>query len=248
MESNEVVDNKIYKEYVKDVLAKDIDSFCPFRKEKQMDYLFAWLKDDFKVKGQKILDICCGYGRLIHFLNEFDSEQAYYGIDYEEDLIKKGKRQFKSFPNIKFEHSDAYNLSKNYPNKAFDITINYKTLYCMPYYEAFILELLKVTKNKIFITSPFYDGDIDFITKIYTNQSKDNFIYLNTYSLPKFKKFCKNYGVKAVNTIDMKLDFDLPPLKDKNKLQTFTVNMAEGSRLEVTGNIILSWKLVELVL
>ncbi|OGC08513.1 hypothetical protein A2230_08350 [candidate division WOR-1 bacterium RIFOXYA2_FULL_36_21] len=247
---NERSENLIYKDVIKATLYDNKDDFCPLRKEKQMDYLFSLLKEDFEKKNQKILDACCGYGRLIHFLNEFDTNQFYTGVDYVDELINQGKKHFTNNKNIDFEVYDIMKLSDKY-HKAFDITINYKTLSWLPYYKTILTELIKATKNKIYITSLFYDGDVDFITKIYSNASKgtaDNYTYLNTYSFPKFKKYCESIDVKEINSINMKLDFDLPESNNMNDLQTYTVSTKSGDRLEINGNVILNWKLIQLII
>ena len=245
---SEILENNVYKNCVKTALKENKDQFCPFRKEKQMEYLFSKLSIDFQKKGLKVLDACCGYGRLTHFLNELDSEQFYTGVDFVEELIEQGRNNFSSCANIEFQHYNVLELSEKY-DKEFDITINYKTMYCLPYYETLIEQLVKVTKNKIYITSPFYEGDIEYITKIYIDAktNSDSFHYLNSYSLPKFRQFCKSLGIKEVNDTNMRLDFDIPA-PDVNKLQTYTIMPTTGERLEVTGNILQNWKLIELVL
>ncbi len=248
-ESIEQIENMAYKKFVDQMLKKNQGDFCPMRKEQQMDHLFAMLAHDFKQKGQRVLDACCGYGRLIHFLNEFDSQQNYFGVDYVHALIEQGRANFAGQNNIRFETGDVMKLADFY-DKEFDIAINYKTLYCLPYYETLVEQLVKVTKNRIYITSPFYDGDYEFIAKIHnTGQSDANaYSYLNTYSFPKFERFCQSLGVKEVNAVDMKLDFDLPKPTDPNILQTYTIPITEQERLEITGVVILNWKLVQLVL
>lgn len=245
----EVLENQKYKNVIKTALQEGSD-FCPMRKEKQMDYLFAALVEDFEKKNLQILDACCGYGRLIYFLNKFDPEQFYTGIDYLQELVDKGKNMFSESSNITLSCLDVFEISNSYL-KEFDIAINYKTMSWLPYYSKLMKELFAVTKSKIYITSLFYDGDFDFITKIYAdaqNCDDDNFTYLNTYSLPKFKKYCLSLGAKHVNAIDMNVDFDLPEPDNINKLQTYTVLKNDGSRLEITGSVILNWKLVEVVL
>ncbi len=242
---NEVNENQVYKKYIRSCLKKDKAGFCPFRKEKQMDYLFSFLRQDFEEKNQRILDACCGYGRLIYFLNEFDSRQLYLGVDYVEELIDQGKQSFVEEKNVKFEFGDILEISKRY-KKHFDISINYKTLSWLPYYKRIMEELFKVTKKKIYITSLFYDGDIDFITKIYKGglDNADSYTFLNSYSSQRFKKFCEKLGAKSIEFIDMNLDFDLPKSKDLNLLETYTLNTNNNERLEITGNVILNWKLV----
>ncbi len=247
---NEFTENDKYKKVIQKELLKIDNSFCPFQKERQMDYLFSFLEKDFiNNKNLNILDACCGYGRLIHFLSEFNNNQNYFGIDYVESLINDAKNRFSNFNNIGFGVENVLDLpSKFY--KYFDISINYKTMSWLPYYENIIEQLFKVTKNKIYITSLFYDGDIDFIVKIYKDASLNNgdFTYLNTYSLPKFKNYCNNLGAKHINSIDMNLDFDIKKNNDINILSTYTNMLKSDFRLEITGVSILNWKLIEIAL
>ena len=170
-----------------------------------------------------------------------DFNQNYFGIDYSELFIKESKEHFKSNKNIDFNVADVFNLPEKYTKK-FDITINYKTLSWLPYYEDCIKELIKVTKDKVYITSLFNEGNIESITKIYTDEN--NYTYLNTYSLEKFKKFVEAQGAKVVDITPMQLDFDLEKPKDINELSTYTQLLADNSRLEITANTLLNWKLV----
>lgn len=243
---NEFLENKKYKDYIENKLSVNEADFCTFRKEKQLDYIFASLSGDFAKKNQQILDLCCGYGRLIYFLNQFDGEQFYHGIDYTEGLIKKGQSMFQENKNISFELGNAYEISKKY-QKHFDISIMHKTLSWLPYYKEVIPELIKVTKNKIYVTSLFSESDVDFICKVKENPSSDdsNYLYMNTYSLPAFTKFCLENGAKSVKGTPMKIDVDLPKSNDKS-LSTYTVKDETGNRLEFTGAILLNWMLVEI--
>jgi len=239
-------DNKIYKKVIKTVLAKNKKDFCPLRKEHQMDYLFLALKKDFKQKNLRVLEAGCGYGRLIYYLNKFDPRQDYTGIDYMPELLEQGRARFKQ-KNIHFVRRDLYNMPAKF-HKYFDLTISYKTLSWLPGYEEVLKQLVKSTKNKIYVTSLFYDGDIDFITKVYVDATKNSkeYSYLNTYSLAKFKIFCRSLGIKKVKATNMKLDLDLPKPSVK-KLRTYTRHSQDG-RLEITGTTILNWKLIELTL
>jgi ubiquinone/menaquinone biosynthesis C-methylase UbiE len=242
-------ENQAYKRLVDDQLRAADGTFCPMRREKQMDYLFRRLREDFDAPGRKVLDICGGYGRLIHFLDEFDPRQEYHCLDYSEALIEQARKSFAGRPNVHCEVADLYALSPRY-DKAFDITINYKTLYCLPYYEEAVAQFVKVTRRKIYITSPFFEGDIDFISKIYPHASAepDKYAYSNAYSMPKFVKYCRSLGVKKVEFDDMRIDVDLEPPGDKNVLATHTVQTVDQGRLEITGLLVLNWKLAILTL
>jgi ubiquinone/menaquinone biosynthesis C-methylase UbiE len=194
--------------------------------------------------------MCAGYGRLTYFLNECDSTHDYYCLDFSDTLIAQARKNFETNPNIHCEVADLYSLSPKY-GKAFDITVHYKTLYCLPYYEQAIEQLVNVTRRKIYITSPFFEGDIDFISRIYPSASagdESRYTYSNSYSIPKFVKFCKALGVKKVEFEDMRLDFDLEPPASKDVLKTHTVQTTNQGRLEITGVLVLDWKLAILTL
>jgi ubiquinone/menaquinone biosynthesis C-methylase UbiE len=248
--ADESSENQIYKNLVDAQLRAGPGDFCPFRREKQMDHLLRHLAAEFRSPGQKVLDICGGYGRLTYFINEFDPRQQYYCLDSSEALIAQARESFGGNPNIHCEVADLYQLSARY-DKAFDITINYKTLYCLPYYKQAIEQFVRATRRKIYITSPFFEGDIDFISRIYPNASQgdeNRYTYSNSYGIPKFVSYCKSLGVKKVEFEDMRLDFDLPPPASKDTLQTHTVRTVDQGRLEMTGALLLDWKLAILTL
>jgi SAM-dependent methyltransferase len=247
---NERAESQIYNKLIEDQLRTAEGTFCPFRRERQMDHLFRYLTRDLESPGQKVLDICGGYGRLTYFLNELDSRHDYYCLDYSESLIAQARDTFARNRNIHCEVADLYALAPFY-DKAFDVTINYKTLYCLPYYEEAIAQFVKATRRKIYITSPFFEGDIDFISRIYPNAStadRNKYAYSNAYSIPKFTNYCRSLGVKNVEFEDMRLDFDLEPPVNHDELKTFTVQTVNQGRLEITGVLVLNWKLAILTL
>ncbi len=109
--------------------------------------------------------------------------------------------------------------------------------------------LFKLTKKHIFLSSLFYDGDIDFETKVREYQTevgkaKFNY-YFNVYSLPKFKDFIFKLGAKNLEVFDFEIDVDIPkpPL---NQIGTYTEKLENGKRLQISGSIIQSWKIIRI--
>jgi len=85
---------------------------------------FEYFKGHLK-KGQAVLDIGCGNGRLLAMLKEF--EPNYLGIDNSEKLIIEAQ---KKWPESHFEVMDILDLSKL--KKQYDIVILVATLHHIP--------------------------------------------------------------------------------------------------------------------
>ena len=152
-------------------------------------------------KNLKILDACCGIGHILYFLNEISSRSTFLGVDQTSYLIEEAKKLYQDKKNISFEVGDVYDLSSKYP-KEFDISINWKTISWLPYYDQLLQVLVAVTKKHIFVSSLFYDGDIDFEIKVREfkkEADRDGFsAFYNVYSFPQFKKFVYRLGNKYI--------------------------------------------------
>jgi len=108
---------------------------------------------------------------------------------------------------------------------------------------------MAVTKEHIFLSSLFYDGNIDFITPIRefkTETGKEQFNdYYNVYSLPQFKKFVLELGAKNIETYDFDIDIDLPK-PPNDKMIAYTEKLENGKRLQLSGAVVLYWKIIRI--
>ncbi len=110
-------------------------------------------------------------------------------------------------------------------------------------------ELVAVTKDHIFVSSLFYDGDIDFITQVRefkTETGKEYFNdYYNVYSLPRFKKFVFGLGAKNVESYDFDISIDLPkpPI---DQMISYTEKLENGKKLQLSGAVVLYWKVIRI--
>jgi ubiquinone/menaquinone biosynthesis C-methylase UbiE len=215
-----------------------------FAKKQELDKLLEKLITPY-IKGKKIkiIDVCCGIGYLFKLLNKISPDSEFLGVDLKDHLIKEAKKLYKKYSNIKFKVLDASCLSK-YFNKEFDLCISWKTLSWTPYYEKILKEMVKVTKKHIFISSLFYDGDIDFITNVTEHRHNYNANY-NVYSYPKFKRFCYSQGVKAIKAYNFEIGIDLPK-PPKNRMGTYTIKLENGKRLQISGAVLMTWKIIRL--
>jgi 2-polyprenyl-6-hydroxyphenyl methylase/3-demethylubiquinone-9 3-methyltransferase len=92
----------------------------------------------------KILDVGCGLGTAVDFLNT-DQKEKYLGLDVSEEAIKRaGKKK------MKFQVADFENFKSP---KKFDVIIFNEVLYYMDENFAFYQALNILTKNGIIIVS-----------------------------------------------------------------------------------------------
>ena len=218
--------------------------------KREMDKLLENLITPYiKSKNLKILDACCGIGHISYFLSEISPESIFSGIDQTSYLIEEAKKLCIDKKNISFEVSDISDLPLKFPKK-FDISINWRTLSWLPHYEQMLKDLFAVTKEHIFLSSLFYDGDIDFEIKIreYKKETgKEHFNdYYNVYSLPRFKKFVyEELNAKNIEVYDFEIGVDIspPPI---DQMGSYTLKLENGKRLQVSGAIILPWKIIRI--
>jgi len=201
-----------------------------------------------KKEKLKILDACCGVGYLTNLLSEISNKSEFVGIDQTDYLIKDAQQSYKHKKNISFEVGDISKIKKKYKKK-FDVTVNWKTISWLPYYDQMLKDLISMTKNHIFLSSLFYDGDIDFEIKVREfkkNESKKKFnAYYNVYSLPQFKKFVKGLGVKNIQVynFDIGIDVEKPPV---DFMGTYTEKLENGKRMQISGAVVMSWKIIRI--
>ena len=192
----------------------------------------------------KILDACCGIGHLDYFFSSISPESKFFGVDQTEFLIDEAKKLCNDKKNVSFDVDNVYDLPQKY-SKSFDITINWKTLSWLPYYDECVKSLFAVTKKHIFLSSLFYDGDIDFEIKVREYKKKNqkmvliNFIMFTV--IQDFEKFLYDLGCKICKSYDFEINVDIPkpPI---DHMGTYTMNIDDGKRIQVSGPILMSWE------
>lgn len=198
--------------------------------------------------GLSVLDACCGIGDLIHFLSDDYPNVSFTGVDKAEFLINEAQANANN--NVSFVTGDVYALAKQFGQKSFDISVCKQTISWLPRYEDAVRELMSVAREAVFITSLFYDGRIDFETRIreYTTDSgrKDFHSYYNVYSFPVFKEFCLSHGAKEVTGYDFQIGIDLPRPENLDRMGTYTRRLESGERLQISGALLMPWKIVRI--
>lgn len=227
-----------------------ITSMKKYTKQKQeMDkFLEQLITPVIKGKSLKILDACCGLGQVLYFLSKISPRSTFLGVDQTSYLIKEAKVLCQNKKNISFKTMDAYDLPAKYP-KEFDISINWKTASWLPYYDQLLKSLIAVTKKHIFISSLFYDGDIDFeirVREFRKEAGRDDYnAFYNVYSFPHFKEFVYQLGAKDIEAHNFEIDFDIPK-SPIDQMGTYTVKLKNNKRLQISGAIVMFWKIIKI--
>lgn len=246
---NKKVENGKYVYYGgdKDQMMADIRKYAD--KKQEMDKFLERLIEPFiKDKNLKILDAGCGIGHVLNLLNKISPQSEFLGTDQTDFFIEEAKKRYGNHKNINFEIGDIKDLPLKH-HKDFDITVCRGVLSWLPHYDLFVKALMNITKKYIFISSLFYDGDIDFEIKIKEYKRgipKEGFTeYRNVYSLPRFKKFVMDLGAKNIEVFNFDIGIDLPkgPI---DKMSTYTMKLENGERLQISGIVLMNWKWIRI--
>jgi len=209
------------------------------------ELIAPYLKDDVSV-----LDACCGIGDLLYFLSQLNPNARFVGVDKAEFLIDEAHIHLADNPNVTFEPGDIYALADQFGQKSFDLSVCKQTLSWLPSYTKPVEELMAVTRRAVFISSLFYDGRIDFETRVReytTDAGRDGYnAFYNVYSFPIFKEFCLERGAKDVVGFDFNIGIDLPRPANPDRMGTYTVQLQSGERLQISGALLMPWKIVRI--
>jgi len=194
-----------------------------------------------------VLDACCGIGDLLYFLAQLNPKARFTGVDKAEFLIHEARTHN---PDVTFEHGDIYALAEQFGEKSFDLSVCKQTLSWLPSYARPVEELISVTRRAVFITSLFYDGRIDFETRVReytTDAGRDGYnAFYNVYSFPIFREFCMERGAQDVVGFDFNIGIDLPRPENPDRMGTYTVQLQSGERLQISGALLMPWKIVRI--
>ena len=195
--------------------------------------------------NQTVMDLGCGMGSQLYYLNKILSNNKYIGVDINSSLIKRGKYFFKKDQNVNLFHGDLYSLPLEYKN-TIDVIISFQVLSWLPDYKKPLNQMIKLKPRWICFSSLFYDGPIECEIKLRmseTDKSADMQSFYNIYSLPKIKEYLFKNGYKHFLSIPFEIDIDLSPPIDKT-IGTYTKNLENGRKLQFSGPLHLPWYFV----
>ena len=135
-------------------------------------------------------------------------------------------------------------------DNVFDYTFCWMTLSCIDQPELALSELIRITKKggKIYLSSLFNtDNECDIYSKVYDNTRKSSksgeYFFYNTYSEYSVKQWISNtvskFNIhKFLPTIDIEYN--------GRGVGTNTVKLFDGSRIQISGGMLLNWGILEI--
>lgn len=187
----------------------------------------------------KILDVGCGVGHFFPSLKRMNSNIVYYGVDISRHYVRIAKQIFEGERNFRIKTGDIFNLK--FRDNSFDIVICYMVLPFIPAWRRAVRELVRVTKRHLFIRLLL--SDFTYIIKIYKERHGPGapYEFYNIYSEREFVEYLKKVGAKEVEVLEDECRIKLKKKKDL-PFSTYTYG-----RLQIIGNIILTWKVVHVL-
>ncbi len=168
------------------------------------------------VKGKKVLDLGCGYGRMLESMNGYEK---YVGIDYSNLYIEKAKKLFSDRDNIEFICTDL-NEYVNKSDERFDIVMMVGVMHHLNNKEIDnamknIKKLLK--EDGLFVS---YDGaytdNMNPVAKFMLKNDRGKYVRHERVWRKLMKKYWKDYSYR-IRTDVLRVPYSVIIFRAKNK-------------------------------
>lgn len=143
--------SQVFKEFCKEAFGQDFsqDGFSDIN---QIDKILPYIPMD---KEAHILDIGCGNGKMLGYLQE--KTGAYiYGFDYSDQAINQAKEVYKD----KADFREGVINEIEYPEESFDVIVSMDSMYFAKDMTAFVASIRKWLKPGGVLFVAYQEGDV----------------------------------------------------------------------------------------
>lgn len=196
------------------------------------------------LKPERIADIACGSGSLSYHLSRLYPDAQFTLLDLSDQSLNLARKVGAEF-NAQILQGDCCDIPL--PGNEFDLVFFWHTLLGMEEPERAVRELLRICKpgGSVLISSLFNtEADVDlYVSAIdHTRGSGAQGIRLPYYCFSA--RTVATWTDAQAIFHDFDIGIDLP--KTSRGVGTYTVRLASGSRLQISGGILMNWKILEL--
>lgn len=211
-----------------------------------------WLENKgfFAGKKNKILDMACGAGANMLYMANRHENIHFVGMDIEQDCIDYANQMLEEcskYKNCTFNREDWFKIDSKWLNE-FDGVISLQSILMFPDYRDALSKLADLNPDWIAFSSLFYEGEIEYVNRIRNyyrplNGKEYTEYYYNIFSIIRCREFMKELGYHNFEYMPYEIDIDIPKA-DNMDGGTYTVNTAEGKRIQISGALMMPWYFV----
>lgn len=217
-----------------------------FAKTEQQKFLESILSAR-KLAPRKIADVACGGGSLSFHLKQIYPQASFSLIDMNRDAVAIAQ-SIATLQGETISEGSIYDLE--FSDNEFDLVFCWQTLFVLEDPKKGLDELVRITRpgGRVFLSSLFnFDSDVDIYARLvdHTRRSGQSGLPIayNTYCLSTIENWLSNL-VKSYLIHPFTITVDL---KTRSRgLGTKTVECADGSRLQVSGGLLMQWGILEI--
>lgn len=230
------VDSDIAEAYYK-------SSFAKTEQQKFLESLLA----SRTLAPTTIADIACGAGSLSYHLKQIYSGARFSLVDINPEALRIA-RSIDSLQSETILEGSIYELPLD--DNCFDLVFCWQTLFVLEAPQEGLLELLRITKpnGRVFVSSLFnVDSDVDICARLvdHTRRSAQAGLFMsyNTYCLATVESWLQGIATQhAVHPFAIGIDLEVAG----RGLGTRTIRCTDGSRLQVSGGLLMHWGILEI--
>ncbi len=202
-------------------------------------YAIEFLKSNIEIanKSMKVLDLGCGSGANIFWMNKSFPHCLYLGVDLNPELIRIGEEKL-NLKNVVFKASNFFEIT----DKA-DLVCSFQILSWLEYnlIPRFLELNFKLSNKYVFLTSLFNEDNLNIEINV-NDFCIDKKVYYHHISLDWLEKFSNdsNFRIKKAQKFDIDIDLE----KNIKGRGTYTVKTIDGKRLQFSSTIFMPWYFV----
>lgn len=163
--------------------AKRIDRYWLESEKGWRDMLGADIRGELG-RPDRVLEVGCGSGLIFQAMldNRVVTASSYVGGDVSRKMLSIARKRF---PDVSFIDLDVLDIE--YPDRSWPAVISVQVLQHLPYYDRAISELMRITRDVLYLVSWFNTGLDDELVFSAPSEMWDGQAFQNNYySLPRF--------------------------------------------------------------
>jgi SAM-dependent methyltransferase len=236
----------------KQLSEKPVPTFNPDYHRRQWDTCYESTKAflDFLERNKavskrdenSVIDLCCGSGANLFWMKKQFPNISLTGFDVIPELVDFGNQELKAreVTNAKLLHGDVYALDAHEYEQP-DGVIALQTVSWLPDEVGFVETAASFQPEWIAITGLMIPGSRSFRCLVNNDEDPTNNVnYYNTFSIPYLESLFEEHGYGDFVFEPFHIGIDIEKPEDASS-GTYTEMKPDGTRLQISGAILMNW-------